>query len=176
MWKTVLAGTTALAIAGTTLAYAQHAPAIMTVRGIGARAWKTSTHSAMRVSPRCMPDSTDAEQEKNWPAVENALGHRQAALGTLRGARQCQPAERSDRADELARRCTGATRCGAEEARRCGRPALQEPGRGAEAPLHHAGASRRRALRSWIRPRPSSRRWRLACRGPRGPEQSPQPQ
>lgn len=72
MWKTVLAGTTALAIAGGSLAYAQ--------QGAGLRAphWRPSAedigafadarvaalHAGLKLTP---------EQEKNWPAVESAL-------------------------------------------------------------------------------------------------------
>jgi hypothetical protein len=73
MWKTVLAGTTALAIAGGTFAYAQQ-------QGPGAR----GPHE--RSSPEDRAAFTDAriaalhtglklnaDQEKNWPAVESAL-------------------------------------------------------------------------------------------------------
>jgi zinc resistance-associated protein len=72
--KTILAGTTALAIAGTTLAYAQQGPAGHD-RGAG---WRPSAqdiaafgdariaavHAGLKLTP---------EQEKNWPAVEAAL-------------------------------------------------------------------------------------------------------
>ena len=72
--KTILAGTTALAIAGTTLAYAQQGPA---GRDRGP-AWRPSAqdmaafgdariaavHAGLKLTP---------EQEKNWPAVEAAL-------------------------------------------------------------------------------------------------------
>jgi zinc resistance-associated protein len=74
MWKTVLAGTTVLAIAGASLAYAQQGPG---AQG-GAQRWKptaadvtafgdariASIHAGLKLS---------AEQEKNWPAVESAL-------------------------------------------------------------------------------------------------------
>jgi zinc resistance-associated protein len=74
MWKTVLAGTTALAIAGTTLAYAQQGPTGL----VGMQRWRpTATditafgdariaaiHAGLTLTP---------EQEKNWPAVESAL-------------------------------------------------------------------------------------------------------
>src|SRR5665647_884804 len=72
--KTILAGTTALAIAGTTLAYAQQGP-VEHDRGAG---WRPSAqdmaafgdariaavHAGLKLTP---------EQEKNWPAVEAAL-------------------------------------------------------------------------------------------------------
>ena len=74
MWKTVLAGTTALAIAGTTLAYAQQGPS----QRDRADRWRPSAqditafgdariaalHAGLQLTP---------EQEKNWPAVESAL-------------------------------------------------------------------------------------------------------
>ena len=72
--KTILAGTTALAIAGTTFAYAQKGPGGHD-RGAG---WRPSAadmaafgdariaavHAGLKLTP---------EQEKNWPAVEAAL-------------------------------------------------------------------------------------------------------
>ena len=73
MWKTVLAGTTALAIAGATLAYAQ--------QGSGpARAphWRPSAEDITafgdaRIAALHAGLKLTAEQEKNWPAVEGAL-------------------------------------------------------------------------------------------------------
>jgi hypothetical protein len=72
MWKTVLAGTAALAIAGGTLAYAQQGP------GPRGPHWRPSAadisafadarvaalHAGLKLTP---------EQEKDWPAVESAL-------------------------------------------------------------------------------------------------------
>jgi zinc resistance-associated protein len=74
MWKTVLAGTTALAIAGTTLAYAQMGPG----GPDRAHRWQPSAaditafgdariaavHSGLALTP---------DQEKMWPPVESAL-------------------------------------------------------------------------------------------------------
>ena len=74
MWKTVLAGTTVLAIAGASLAYAQQGPGAQS----GAQRWKPTAaditafgdariaaiHTGLKLTP---------EQEKNWPAVEAAL-------------------------------------------------------------------------------------------------------
>jgi hypothetical protein len=74
MWKTVLAGTTALAIAGASLAYAQ--------QGAGkddrAQRWRPSAAditafgdariAALKAGLKLTP-----EQEKNWPAVESAM-------------------------------------------------------------------------------------------------------
>jgi len=74
MWKTILAGSTALAIAGATLAYAQQSPG---ERDFAPR-WRPSAeditafgeariaalHAGLKLTP---------EQEKNWPAVESAM-------------------------------------------------------------------------------------------------------
>src|SRR6185312_1512029 len=73
MWKTILAGTTALAIAGGTLAYAQapdHGPRGPHWRpsaadiGAFADARVAALHAGLKLTP---------DQEKNWPAVETAL-------------------------------------------------------------------------------------------------------
>jgi len=73
MWKTVLAGTTALAIAGGTLAYAQapgHGPRGPHWRpsaediGAFADARVAALHAGLKLTP---------DQEKSWPAVETAL-------------------------------------------------------------------------------------------------------
>ena len=74
MWKTVLAGTTALAIAGTTLAYAQQGPdgrnrahhwrpSAQDISAFG-DARIAAVHAGLKLTP---------EQEKEWPAVESAL-------------------------------------------------------------------------------------------------------
>ena len=74
MWKTILAGSTALAIAGAALAYAQQGPG---EREFAPR-WRPSAeditafgeariaalHAGLKLTP---------EQEKNWPAVESAM-------------------------------------------------------------------------------------------------------
>jgi zinc resistance-associated protein len=74
MWKTVLAGTTALAIAGTSLVYAQQGP------GGPDRAhhWRPSAEDISafgdaRIAALHAGLKLSAEQEKNWPAVESAL-------------------------------------------------------------------------------------------------------
>jgi hypothetical protein len=72
MWKMVLAGTTALAIAGGTLAYAQQAPDQRAPRwrpsgediGALADARIAALHTGLKLTP---------EQEKHWPSVESAL-------------------------------------------------------------------------------------------------------
>jgi hypothetical protein len=74
MWKIVLAGTTALAIAGGTLAYAQQGP------GGGGRAqhWRPSAEDVSafadaRIAALHAGLKLNADQEKNWPAVESAM-------------------------------------------------------------------------------------------------------
>ena len=78
MWKTVLAGTTVLAIAGASLAFAQQGPGAQGGPQGGAQRWKptaadvtafgdariAAVHAGLKLTP---------EQEKNWPAVESAL-------------------------------------------------------------------------------------------------------
>ena len=72
MWKMVLAGTTALAIAGGTLAYAQQGP------GPRGPHWRPSAEDRAaftdaRIAALHAGLKLNAEQEKNWPAVESAL-------------------------------------------------------------------------------------------------------
>ncbi len=74
MWKTALAGSTALAIAGATLAYAQQPPAH---RDFAPR-WRPSAQDIAafgdaRIAAVHAGLKLTAEQEKNWPAVESAL-------------------------------------------------------------------------------------------------------
>jgi len=74
MWKTILAGTTALAIAGGSLVYAQQGPDgpgrgphwRMSAEDINAFADAriAALHAGLKLTP---------EQEKNWPAVESAM-------------------------------------------------------------------------------------------------------
>ena len=75
MWKTVLAGTAALAIAGTSLVYAQQGPG---GPGRDGPHWRPNAEdiSALgdaRIAAIHAGLKLSAEQEKNWPAVETAL-------------------------------------------------------------------------------------------------------
>jgi hypothetical protein len=74
MWKTVLAGSTALAIAGATLAYAQQGPAgsDFVARWRPSAADITAFGDA-RIAALHAGLKLTADQEKNWPAVESAL-------------------------------------------------------------------------------------------------------
>jgi len=74
MWKTVLAGSTALAIAGATLAYAQQSPGDRDF----APHWRPSAQDIAafgdaRIAALHAGLQLTAEQDKNWPAVESAL-------------------------------------------------------------------------------------------------------
>jgi hypothetical protein len=73
MWKTLLAGTTALGIAGATLAYAQQGPT--PARG---QHWRPTAQDIVafgdaRIAAMHAGLKLTPEQEKNWPAVESAL-------------------------------------------------------------------------------------------------------
>lgn len=74
MWKTILAGTTALAIAGSALAYAQPGPG----HRDHANHWRPSAQDIAafgdaRIAAIHAGLKLNADQEKNWPAVEAAL-------------------------------------------------------------------------------------------------------
>lgn len=73
MWKSVLAGTTALAIAGTTFVYAQQGPGMDRVQRWRPKAEDISALGDARIAALHAGLKLSAEQEKNWPAVEAAL-------------------------------------------------------------------------------------------------------
>ena len=74
MWKTVLAGTTALAIAGTSLVYAQQGPGGPDrMQRWHPSAEDISAFGDARIAALHAGLKLTAEQEKNWPAVESAL-------------------------------------------------------------------------------------------------------
>src|ERR1700690_1923898 len=76
MWKTVLAGTTALAIVGTSLVYAQQGPGgpgFMAHHGWRPGAEDISAFSDARIAALHAGLKLTAEQEKSWPPVEAAL-------------------------------------------------------------------------------------------------------
>ena len=74
MWKTVLAGTAALAIAGSSLVYAQQGPGGPDrMRGWHPSAEDISAFGDARIAALHAGLKLTAEQEKNWPAVESAL-------------------------------------------------------------------------------------------------------
>jgi zinc resistance-associated protein len=74
MWKTVLAGTTVLAIAGASFAFADQGPG----RHDRAYHWQMSAadiaaFADARIAALHAGLKLNAEQEKNWPAMESAL-------------------------------------------------------------------------------------------------------
>jgi zinc resistance-associated protein len=74
MWKTVLAGTTALAIAGATFAYADQGGA----RADHAQRWRPNAaditaFADARIAALHAGLELNADQEKNWPAVASAM-------------------------------------------------------------------------------------------------------
>jgi hypothetical protein len=74
MWKPVLAGAVALAIAGTSLVYAQQGPG----GPDRAQRWRPSAEDISafadaRIAAIHAGIKLNAEQEKNWPPVESAL-------------------------------------------------------------------------------------------------------
>jgi zinc resistance-associated protein len=73
MWKTVLAGTAALAIAGSSLVYAQQGGPDRGPRGWRPSAEDISAFGDARIAAVHAGLKLNADQEKNWPAVEAAL-------------------------------------------------------------------------------------------------------
>ena len=74
MWKSFLAGTTALAIAGGAIAYAeQGSPEFERVQRWHPTAEDISAFGDARIAALHAGLKLTAEQEKNWPAVESAL-------------------------------------------------------------------------------------------------------
>lgn len=110
MLKTILAGTTALAIAGASLAYAQQPP-----RGDDNQRWRptaedTAAFTDARIAGLKAGLKLTAEQEKNWPAVEAALRDLAKQRADLRNARASvrtdarASADRPDPIERLRRR------------------------------------------------------------------------
>ena len=89
MWKVILAGTSALAVVGASLVYAQQTPPAPGGRDSGPRFNRDGGFRFRTLSPEDRAALTDAriaglkaglkltpDQEKNWPAVESALRER----------------------------------------------------------------------------------------------------
>ncbi len=137
MKKILLAGIAVLAIAGTTVVYAQHRP------------W---FHEHMRMNPEDRAALTDAriaavhaglklspDQDKLWPPLETAVRDFAKLRIDRANARMNARSDDSQQDDPVARLRERADNMaslggGAEEDRRCGRSALQDAGRGPEAP------------------------------------------
>jgi hypothetical protein len=102
MWKMVLAGTTALAIAGGTLAYAQQGPSPRMPH------WRPSAQDMAafadaRIAALHAGLKLTADQEKHWPAVESAL-HDLAKQGAERRAARADADRPKDPLERLSRR------------------------------------------------------------------------
>lgn len=113
MWKAVLAGTTALALVGTSVVYAQQRSA----RGPERERWQPSQEdmqafAAARIAALKAGLMLNADQEKNWPAFEAALKDLAKLRVDRRMARRNeQPA--SDPTERLRRRADALTSFGA---------------------------------------------------------------
>jgi hypothetical protein len=100
MWKTILAATAALAIAGGSLVYAQQPPA----EPDGGPHWRPSAEDVSafgdaRIAGLKAGLRLTAEQEKHWPAFEKALRDR----AKLRSERFAARASADSPADPIAR-------------------------------------------------------------------------
>jgi hypothetical protein len=107
MWKTVLAGTTALVIAGSGLAIAQSGG-----RTDGPRNQPTAENINARVDARLTRIKArlrlTAEQEKHWPAVEAAIRElakeRVARIGERRASRDATDRAQANVVERMRRR------------------------------------------------------------------------
>jgi hypothetical protein len=112
MWKAIVAGTAALAIAGTSLVYAQQRG-----RLDGGQRWRPSAEDQRAFGDARLAGlkaglALNAEQEKNWPAFEQAARE----VGKLRAdrwaaMRNAQPSE--DPVERLRQRATAMSDTGA---------------------------------------------------------------
>jgi zinc resistance-associated protein len=116
MWKTLLAGTAAIAIAGSTLAYAQQGPG---GRDGGPR-WRPNAADMAafgdaRIAAVHAGLKLTAEQEKNWPAVEAALRDvaKQRSDRFAARASADKPAPSKDPIERLSARADAMTQQGA---------------------------------------------------------------
>ena len=182
MWKTVLAGSTALAIAGATLAYAQQGPS---QRDFAPR-WQPNAQDIAafgdaRIAALHAGLKLTAEQEKNWPAVESALrdlakqrSERFAARASAEKPKD--PVERlALRADVLSQR--GAALKKVADAAGPLYKSLDEAQKHRFIVLAHLGGRHFGGERGMHRHRGWAHRGPGGFgRGPMGPEGSPQPQ
>ena len=116
MWKTVLAGTTALAIAGGSLVYAQQGPG----GPDRAQRWRPTAEDITalgdaRIAAIHAGLKLTAEQEKNWPAVESALREigKQRSERLAARASADKPAAPKDPVERLSLRAEAMTQHGA---------------------------------------------------------------
>ncbi len=146
MWKTVLAGTTALAIAGATLAYA-HPDAAGHERG---QRWRPNAadiaaFADARIAALHAGLQLNAEQEKNWPAVAGALKDIAKQRADRLAARTSADKPKTPIA-RLERRAQAMTERGAalKKLAEAAGPLYDSLNPRSEASLRRAGAARRR--------------------------------
>src|SRR5215468_7909908 len=116
MWKAIVAGTAALAIAGTSLVYAQ--------RGLeeGRERWRPSMEDfrafgEARLAALKAGLALTPEQEKNWPAFEQAARElAKLRMDRMAAMRNAQPG--ADPVERLRQRATRMTDTGAARCRR----------------------------------------------------------
>jgi zinc resistance-associated protein len=117
MWKPILAGTTALVIAGSTYVYAQNR------QNNGARRWQPNiedmrAYGDARIAALKAGLALSAEQEKNWPAFEQAARDFQKLRldrlsAGVEARRNGQPRTTSDPVERMDRRATAMAETGA---------------------------------------------------------------
>lgn len=110
MWKPILAGTAALAIAGTSFVYAQqrdNAPARWRPSQEDAAAFTDARIAALKAGLRLTPD-----QEKLWPAFDTALRDIGKVHLERRATRQNEPGP-TDPVERLRRQAEALTTAGA---------------------------------------------------------------
>jgi hypothetical protein len=112
MWKAIVVGTAALAIAGTSLVYAQQRG-----RFDGGQRWRPSAEDQRAFGDARLAGlkaglALNAEQEKNWPAFEQAAREFGKLRADRRAAmRNAQPSE--DPVERLRQRATAMSDTGA---------------------------------------------------------------
>jgi len=118
MWKAILAGTTALAIAGGSLVYAQQRPD----RPDGLRRWQPNAEDMRAFGEARLAGlhaglGLNADQERNWPAFEQAAREFQKLrldrLNAFASARRDGQQGAADPAERLRRRATAMSETGA---------------------------------------------------------------
>jgi zinc resistance-associated protein len=121
MWKAILAGTTALAIAGSSLVYAQQR-SDRSDRSDGLRRWQPNVEDVRAFGEARLAGlhaglGLNADQERNWPAFEQAAREFQKLrldrLSAFASARRDGPQGAADPAERLRRRATAMSETGA---------------------------------------------------------------
>ena len=176
MWKTVLAGTTALAIAGASLAFADQGPG-REMHGWQPNAADITAFADARIAALHAGLGLNADQEKSWPAMESALRDMaKQRAERIEAFRNAQGA--SDPIERLSRRAD------AMQSRGAALKKLAEAAGPLYKSLDDAQKHRFVVLARMVRPHFGQGRWHHGWRGgegwrdrcPRGPEGGAQPQ